>query len=179
MPACEFTQKRVGLNKRRRMEMMMKYVSSLILVNDISVSRYFYEHILKQKVKYDFGENIIFIGDFAIHHKKYFQKLLENKVDPILSRSNNFELYFECEDIDETYDELMKQKIEFIHEIKQQPWQQKVIRFYDPDFNIIELGETMEAVVLRLHKNKISEEEISKQTSWPIDIVRNIIRSQE
>jgi catechol 2,3-dioxygenase-like lactoylglutathione lyase family enzyme len=45
----------------------MKYICPLIVVKDIAESRHFYENILGQKVKYDFGENVTFEGDFSIH----------------------------------------------------------------------------------------------------------------
>jgi len=73
--------------------MTMKFVCSLIVVSDINRSRYFYENILNQKVKYDFGENVIFQGDFAIHLKSHFQGLIDTK--EIKRCCNIFELYFE------------------------------------------------------------------------------------
>jgi len=34
--------------------------------------------------------------------------------------------------------------VEFIHEIVEQPWGQKVMRFYDPDYHMIEVGAPIE-----------------------------------
>ncbi|WP_083189975.1 hypothetical protein [Orenia metallireducens] len=34
----------------------------------------------------------------------------------------------------------------------EQPWHQKVFRIYDYDKHIVEIGESMEAVVIRYHK---------------------------
>lgn len=48
-------------------DLKMKYVCPLITVSDMKVARDFYENILDQKVKYDFGESVTFHGDFAIH----------------------------------------------------------------------------------------------------------------
>ncbi len=53
----------------------MKFICSLIVVEDIERSRYLYESILGQSVKTDFGENVTFHGDFAIR-----QQLVETKV---------------------------------------------------------------------------------------------------
>jgi uncharacterized membrane protein (UPF0127 family) len=33
--------------------------------------------------------------------------------------------------------------VKFIHELREQPWKQKIIRIYDPDNNILEIGEPM------------------------------------
>lgn len=121
----------------------MKYVCPLLVVKNIAVSRDFYENILGQKLKHDFGENIVFEGDFSVHLKEHFEELLGPGYDQIKTRAHNFELYFETAALDATIQKLRENKIEFIHEAKKQPWGQRVARFYDPDYHIIEIGEPM------------------------------------
>jgi hypothetical protein len=98
-------------------------------------------------VQYDCGENVAFKGGFAIHDQTHFQKIT-GKVnsEAIQLDSNSFELYFETDSIEETSDMFHHQDVQFIHEIKKQPWGQRVMRIYDPDRHLIEIGETMEAV---------------------------------
>lgn len=122
----------------------MKYICPLITVEDIKVSRHFYETILQQKVKHDFGENIVFEGDFAIHLKSHFSELITNKT--IIQPNNSFELYFEDNALDDLVNKLKQYKVEFIHDVREQPWRQRVARFYDPDKNIIEVGEPLTEV---------------------------------
>lgn len=153
----------------------MKYICALIVVKDIKRSRNFYENILGQKVEYDFGENVSFKGGFAIHLEDHYAQLLSIENDNILTKSNNFELYFETDDMESIFKALKKEKIAFIHQIKEQPWGQRVMRFYDPDFHVIEVGESMEAVVLRFHGMGLSIELISKKSSMPEEFVRNAI----
>jgi len=156
----------------------MKYVCSLIVVKNIERSREFYEKVLKQKVKYDFGENVTFEGDFAIHLKDHFEKITKaNNSRHILFGSNSFELYFETEKIDEIYNELQAQKVEFLHEIEEQPWGQRVLRLYDPDKHIVEIGETMESVVIRFYKLGYSFDEIVKKCSMPKEFVETTINN--
>jgi len=112
-----------------RNQVIMKFVCPLLVVKDIKQLQNFYEHILEQKVKYDFGENITFAGDFAIHLESHYIKLLENDSYKVIKRSNNFELYFETDKIEETYLKLKNNQIEFIHEILEQPWGQRVMLF--------------------------------------------------
>jgi len=121
----------------------MKYICPLIVVKDIAVSRNFYENILGQKIKYDYGENIVFEGDFSIHLQEHFQALLGNELQLIQKKANSFELYFETDELDNMVKKLKDNQIEFIHEIKKQPWGQRVARFYDPDYHLIEMGELM------------------------------------
>lgn len=155
----------------------MKFICSLITVENISNSKLFYEDVMKQKIKYDFGENVLFEGGFAIHLKSHYSKLINHK--PIISASNNFELYFEFDDVDFFVKELKNNKIEFIHEIKEQSWRQKVVRFYDPDKNIIEVGESLEFLSFRLSKEGKSVENISKIIGLPIDFVIESIQKMK
>jgi catechol 2,3-dioxygenase-like lactoylglutathione lyase family enzyme len=153
----------------------MKFICPLITVNDISRSREFYEKVLNQKVKYDFGENISFEGDFSIHLKSHFQKLIGNK--EIKTQSNNFELYFEYDDLEQIVEKLKDYGVTFIHPITEQPWRQKVVRFYDPDDYIIEIGESLEYLCHRLHQEGKPVHEIACVTYIPEEFVRKSIES--
>ncbi|ATW25088.1 VOC family protein [Candidatus Formimonas warabiya] len=148
----------------------MKYICPLIVVKDIKISRDFYEK-LGQKIKYDFGENVEFDGGFSIHLEEHFGKLLGIGQHNMLTKSNNFELYFETEEISRVYEELMELEVEFIHEIREQPWGQRVMRFYDPDYHIIEVGESMESVVVRYYQSGMTIEDICRKTLMPKEFV--------
>lgn len=52
----------------------------------------------------------------------------------------NLVLYFEDADLDETYVRISRQ-IDLLHEIRDEPWDPRVFRFFDPDRHVIELGE--------------------------------------
>lgn len=155
----------------------MKYVSSLITVSDIKRSRNFYENLLNQKVKFDFGENITFHGDFAIHLRSHFMKLIDNK--EIKQGVNNFELYFEYDNVEGIVKLLKDNNVIFVHELREQPWRQKVVRFYDPDNNIIEVGESIEYLAFRLKNEGLSIEQISKTTGMPIDFINESIKKHQ
>ena len=152
----------------------MKYICSLITVEDINISRAFYEKLLRQKVQYDFGENLSFEGGFAIHLKSHFQKLIDGK--KITNGSNNFELYFEYDDIDSFVKELKMNNVEFVHDAREQPWRQKVVRFYDPDKHIIEVGESLEYLSFRLSEEGKGIEDIMSITNMPNEFVTKSIK---
>jgi len=151
----------------------MKYICPLIVVDDIGKSRYFYEKLLGQTVKMDLGENVVFNGDFSIHQKDHYRKLIGKKT--ITNGLNCFELYFEDDDLEPVVSKLKDHDIEFIHEIVEQPWRQRVIRFYDYDKNIIEVGESMKHLVYRLFKEGHSKKEISKITGLSEVIIGKMI----
>jgi hypothetical protein len=150
----------------------MKFKCSLIVVNNIYVARSFYENVLNQKVKYDFGENVVYHGDFSIQLKPHFANMISINQDDIVNKSNNFELYFEEENLDEFIERLKDIKeIQYIHTLIEHSWGQRVIRFYDPDMNIIEVGESMENVIKRFLSQGLSVEETAKRTQHPIEFV--------
>lgn len=140
----------------------MNFICSLIVVEDVKKSRELYETLLSQKVITDFGENVAFEGGFSIHQKAHYAALIDGRT--ITRKSNNFELYFEDDDLERTQERLKKNGFEFVHEIREQPWKQKVMRFYDYDAHIIEIGEKMGHVAFRLHKAGVSKDEIGKVT---------------
>ena len=147
----------------------MKYVCPLIVVTDIKRSREFYTSLLKQKVKADFGENVTFEGDFAIHLDSHFGGLIDGK--EIRFGGNDAELYFENDEVETLLPDLKKAGVEFVHELREQPWRQQVIRFYDPDGHIIEVGESLEHTAFRLHMEGMDTEKISIITYMPPELV--------
>jgi uncharacterized glyoxalase superfamily protein PhnB len=53
----------------------------------------------------------------------------------------NILIYFETDDLEKCYMEIIEAKVKTIHGIEKQAWGQRVFRFYDPDEHIIEIGE--------------------------------------
>ncbi len=151
----------------------MKLVCYLIVVEDIGVSRRFYEEVLGQKVLYDHGENIQFESGLSIHQKKHFAKLTGIAPAAVKQRPHNAELYFEEDDLE---DFLLRKKpldIEYIHGLKEQPWGQRALRFYDPDGHVVEIGETMRSVARRFLGQGLTAEETAKRISMPLSFVEN------
>lgn len=148
----------------------MSFVSSIIVVDNVVGSRYLYENILHLNVTADFGiYNVGFEGWLAMYKKTLFQDLISGL--NIVNKSNNFVLYFEVYNLNEIEDEITKNNFEFIHKIKEQPWKQRVFRFYDYDNHIIEIAEKMDIVSYRLYKENKTVEEIAKLTGLPVDQV--------
>ena len=159
---------------------MLKFVCPLIVVEDITRSRHFYEQVLGQQVRFDFGENVAFKGDFAIHRQAHFQQLLgEPSRYSVVPRAHNGELYFESDEIEAILNRLKQNSVEFIHELREQPWGQRVMRFYDPDGHIVEIGEPIETVVWRFYKQGLSIPEICKKSSMPAEFVERVVKDRK
>lgn len=52
---------------------------------------------------------------------------------------------------------------------------QRVVRFYDPDGHIIEVGEDMSAVVHRFFGGGMTEEQVARRMDVPLDYVQAML----
>ena len=152
----------------------MKFQLPLLAVQDVEVSKKFYNQLFNQEVVLDLGKNVTFNGGFAIQED--FAWLTD--IDPIsvVRKSHNMELYFEVEDFDEFLLLLEKHKeVKLVHPPKKHEWQQRVVRVYDPDFHMIEIGESMEVIAKRYLSQGLSVEKVSEIIQHPIEFVKNCI----
>jgi len=152
----------------------MQFISSLIVVEDVVKARLLYEGILGQKVLADHGENVAFEGGFSIHLRRHFEGLIGGRA--VGKGGNGFELYFEEDELEPVQKELKARDFEFIHEIIEQPWRQRVMRFYDVDRNIVEIGESLEQTAFRLHSEHMPLDEISRTTSLTKEAIEKAIQ---
>jgi len=154
----------------------IKYVASLITVKDIDESRKFYEEIMNQEVELDHRANVSFKAGFAIHDVQHYQELL-GETSPIQTdfEKHFMELYFECEDLEEIERTLESLNCKFLHKIREQPWGQRVMRFFDPDGYIVEVARPLEFVVRRFAAQGLSVEQISESSSMPIEFVKMVL----
>ncbi len=153
----------------------MRFVCTIVVVENVLKSRELYEKILNQKVIADFGEfNVAFEGGLALYKKSLYQSLLGEK--QILNKPNNFEIYFEEENLIKIEKKIEELDFEFIHKIKEDPWKQKVFRFYDYDNNNVVIAENMSSTVKRLKKENNSIEEIIKITGMPKNEIEAILK---
>ena len=104
--------------------------------------------------------------------------IFQEKAKDTIIGGNNVEVYFETDDLDNLYKRLVKRKIKIIHSIREHPWGQRAFRIRDPDDHIIEFAESMESVVLRLNKQGLSLEEISKKSMMPMEFIKMTLKKQ-
>lgn len=152
----------------------MKFQLPLLAVQDVEVSKKFYNQLFNQEVVLDLGKNVTFNGGFAIQED--FAWLTDIAPTSVVRKSHNMELYFEVEDFDEFLLLLEKHKeVKLVHPPKKHEWQQRVVRVYDPDFHMIEIGESMEVIAKRYLSQGLSVEKVSEIIQHPIEFVKNCI----
>jgi catechol 2,3-dioxygenase-like lactoylglutathione lyase family enzyme len=155
------------------------YHSCVLLVEDVDKSKHFYNVVLGQKIVNDFGRNIFFERGLSVWQREYALKLIfQGKANKIRVGCNNFEIYFETEDLDNLYNHLINENVEVIHSIMEHSWGQRGFRIRDPDGHIVEVSESMESVVRRLNNQGLSLEEITKKSMMPIDFIKMALEKQ-
>lgn len=152
----------------------MKFQLPLLAVQDVEVSKKFYKQLFEQEVVLDLGKNVTFSGGFAIQED--FAWLTEIPTDSIVRNSHNMELYFEADDFDAFLHLLESHpEVELVHPPKKHEWQQRVVRIYDPDFHMIEIGESMEVIAKRYLAQGLSVAEVAEIIQHPVEFVQQCL----
>ena len=117
----------------------MKLKNVLIVVKDIEKSRKFYYDLFGIDLVLDNDGNMILTEGLVLQDEKIWKSFLDRDIVP---KSNSCELYFEEQDIEAFARKLEKlyPDIEYVNRLMTHSWGQRVIRFYDLDGNLIEVG---------------------------------------
>ena len=120
----------------------MKLKNVLIVVKDIEKSRKFYHDLFGIDLVLDNDGNMILTEGLVLQDEKIWKSFLDRDIVP---KSNSCELYFEEQDIEAFARKLEKlyPDIEYVNRLMTHSWGQRVIRFYDLDGNLIEVGAPM------------------------------------
>ena len=142
VPAADVGLEIKNYTKNKR---QMKLKNILIVVKDIEKSKQFYHDLFGLDVILDNNGNMILTEGLVLQEEKIWKEFLGKD---ILSENNSCELYFEESDIEAFVQKLEKlyPSTKYVNRLMTHSWGQKVIRFYDLDGNLIEVGTPMAAV---------------------------------
>ncbi|MBE5947889.1 MAG: glyoxalase [Lachnospiraceae bacterium] len=117
----------------------MKLRNVLIVVKDIEKSKQFYHDLFGLEVVLDNDGNMILTEGLVLQDEKIWREFLGKDV---VLENNSCELYFEEDDIELFVEKLEKlyPTIQYVNRLMTHSWGQKVVRFYDLDGNLIEVG---------------------------------------
>ncbi len=127
----------------------MKHICVLISVADINAARKFYEDLFGLEVFQDYGKNIAFTCGLA----------LQQDFDGFLNKLKEYP------------------DIECLGEVIEHSWGQRVIRFYDLDGHIIEVGEDMKMVIKRFLDSGMTMEGVSVKMDASIEDLTKLLNS--
>lgn len=117
----------------------MKYKGTLIVVKDCKKALKFYSDVFGLQLIKDNDGNMELTDNLYLQESGYWETFTGKSIVP---KSNQSELYFEESDIEQFVNKLEKlyPETEYVNRLITHSWGQKVVRFYDPDGNLIEVG---------------------------------------
>lgn len=118
----------------------MKLKNVLIVVKEIEASKRFYKDLFGLDVILDNDGNVILTEGLVLQERHIWEAFIQKDVT---ERGHDTELYFEEKDIDGLLKKLDESpyEIEYINRDLTHSWGQRVVRIYDLDGHIIEIGE--------------------------------------
>lgn len=120
----------------------MRLKNILIVVKDIERSKKFYHDLFGLNTVLDNDGNVILTEGLVLQDEKIWKGFLNKEVIP---KNHACELYFEEADI-ETFAEKLEKlypDIVYVNRLMTHSWGQQMVRFYDLDGNLIEVGTPM------------------------------------
>lgn len=120
----------------------MKLKNVLIVVKDIEKARQFYHDLFGLDVVLNNHGNMILTEGLVLQDEEIWKQFLGRD---ITAQSNASELYFEERDLEAFIEKLERlyPKIRYVNRLMIHSWGQQVVRFFDPDGNLIEVGTPM------------------------------------
>ncbi|MBQ7504880.1 MAG: VOC family protein [Ruminococcus sp.] len=117
----------------------MKLKNVLIVVKDIEKAEQFYHDLFGLDLVQNNDGNMILTDSLVLQEERYWKKFLNRDIIP---KNNACELYFEEADIEGFARKLesLYPDVEYANRLMTHSWGQTVIRFYDLDGNLIEVG---------------------------------------
>lgn len=120
----------------------MKLIGILIVVKDIKKTEKYYHDLFGLETLQDNDGNMVMSDGLYLQEEKYWRTFTGKN---IFLHNNACELYFEEENVDAFYEKLITlyPETEFVNLPMTYSWGQRVVRFYDIDGNLIEVGTPM------------------------------------
>lgn len=117
----------------------MRLRNILIVVKAIEKSKQFYHDLFGLELMLDNDGNMILTEGLVLQDEKIWKDFLGKE---IITQNNSCELYFEERNIEAFVEKLEKlyPSVNYANRFMTHSWGQKVVRFYNPDGNLIEVG---------------------------------------
>ena len=156
----------------------MKYSGTLLVVRDISRARKLYEGLLGCVVSMDLGVYIAYANGIALQQEQTWLSFIGREAGEITYGANDGEIYFEEHEIESFFVRMRVFDVELIHELIEHSWGQRVVRFYDFDGHIIEVGEHMGDVARRFLAAGMTQEQAAERMDVPLLMIDAFLKDE-
>ena len=89
--------------------------------------------------------------------------------------NSNLEICYETDEFTAVVEELKQLPIKYLHQVVEEKWGQLTLRIYDPERNLVEIGESMPCFIKRLKAQGLSDDELSKKVGLPIEMIKQYL----
>ena len=134
----------------------MKLKNPMLVVKDIDKSVELYKKVFSMHVIMDFGANKTLTGGLALQTEDTYRDFIGREISFI--------------------DKLKSCDVEYVHPAIEHSWGQRVVRIYDPDRHIIEVGEDMKVVCRRFLDSGMTPEKVAKRMDVPMKFINACMR---
>ena len=132
----------------------------------------FYKDVLGLRKTVDFGANVTLTGGLSLQTAESWAQFIDRECGELGWCGKVSEIYFEEDDFDAFAEKLSRLDIHYVHPIKEHAWGQRVVRFFDPDGHIIEVGENIKTVCRRFLDSGMSPEQVAERMDVPLKFVK-------
>ncbi len=117
----------------------MKLRNIMLVASDLERSKQFYTELFGLSVITDADKNAILTEGLVLQDKSVWEEFMGREV---VGRHNLSEIYFETENMEVFMERLysLYPDITIVTPLYEYLWGKKIVRFYDPDGNLIEVG---------------------------------------
>ena len=158
--------------------MSIDFHSAVLITENLGTLKHFYVDVLAQRVTFDFGNCVALECGLSLWQLKDEYPIAKAQGTTYCDTANkNMEICFETDTFDAEISRLKAHGVPLLHDIVEETWGQMTIRFYDPDSNLVELGESMPCFCRRLYKDGLSIEQIAEKTGIPMDAVEAYVEA--
>lgn len=146
----------------------------VLAVKDIKAARVFYEELFGLKVADNFGHCVAFECGLTLQQNfGWLTGLLDCEIK---DKANNCEMCFEELNFDRLVQKIKAYPgVHLLHDVMEQPWGQRVIRFYDLDNHLVELGEDMKYVIERFISQGMDTRDIAEKMDMNTENINRML----
>ena len=139
--------------------------STVLITARFEEMKRFYTELLGQTVRLDFGNCITLACALTLWELREGYVLSgAMKSQGVRSGNGSLEICFETENFETEVARVKAEGVSLVHDVAEETWGQRTLRFYDPDDNIVELGESIPCFCRRLHAEGLNAVEVAQKT---------------
>jgi len=155
---------------------MIKYHSVVLICKDLQISGEFYQGLFGLEIELAIDGLTTYKDGISLWKESVASDLMYSGLGSSLPQERpDTEIYFETDDLDGFFEQIRNTHVKFLHQIETTPWQQRTVRFFDPDDHLIEVGESMEEVIRRIAREGHTPDEVAALTMMPKEIIKAIL----